>query len=48
MDGRENPEAEEKKVYENKKKKYSVDELLIYAYKHNQIPEILFVKDRDC
>ena len=33
---------------ENKKKKYSVDELLMYAYKHNQIPEILFAKDRDC
>lgn len=30
------------------KKKYSADELLMYAYKHNQIPVILFAKDRDC
>ena len=30
------------------KKKYSADELLQYAYKHNQIPEILFVKDKEC
>lgn len=30
------------------KKKYSVDELLEYAYKHNQIPEILFAKDKEC
>lgn len=29
------------------KKKYSVDEFLEYAYKHNQIPEILFAKDRE-
>lgn len=33
---------------ENKKKEYSVDELLMYAYKHNQIPEILFAKDKEC
>lgn len=30
------------------KKKYSADELLQYAYKHNQIPVILFAKDKDC
>lgn len=30
------------------KKKYSADELLQYAYKHNQIPEILFAKDKEC
>lgn len=30
------------------KKKYSADELLQYAYRHNQIPEILFAKDKDC
>ena len=33
---------------ENKKKEYSVDELLMYAYKHNQIPEVLFAKDKEC
>lgn len=33
---------------ENKKKEYSIDELLMYVYKHNQIPEILFAKDKDC
>ena len=33
---------------ENEKKKYSVDELLKYAYKRNQIPEILFAKDKEC
>ena len=32
----------------NIKKKYSADELLRFAYKHNQIPVILFAKDRDC
>lgn len=30
------------------KKKYSADELLQYAYKHNQIPVVLFAKDKDC
>lgn len=30
------------------KKKYSADELLQFAYKHNQIPVILFAKDKDC
>lgn len=30
------------------KKKYSADELLQYAYKHNQIPVIFFAKDKDC
>lgn len=30
------------------KKKYSADELLQFAYKHNQIPEILFAKDTEC
>lgn len=29
-------------------KKYTVDELLLYAYKYNRIPSILFAKDRDC
>lgn len=29
-------------------KKYSVDELLLYAYKYNKIPSVLFAKDRDC
>ena len=33
---------------ENEKKKYSIDELFRYAYKHNQIPEILFAKDKEC
>ena len=33
---------------ENEKKKYSVDELLTYAYEYNQIPEILFAKDKEC
>ena len=33
---------------ENEKKKYSIDELFGYAYKHNQIPEILFAKDKEC
>ena len=32
----------------NEKKKYSIDELFGYAYKHNQIPEILFAKDKEC
>lgn len=32
----------------NEKEKYSVEELLQYAYKHNQIPEILFAKDTEC
>ena len=31
-----------------KTKKYSAEELLQYAYKHNQIPEILFAKDKEC
>ena len=30
------------------KKKYSADELLQYAYQHNQIPVILLAKDKDC
>lgn len=30
------------------KKKYSVDDLLLYAYKYNKISAILFAKDRDC
>ena len=29
-------------------KKYSADELLQFAYKHNQIPVILFAKDTEC
>lgn len=33
---------------ENEKKKYSIDELFGYAYKHNRIPEILFAKDKEC
>lgn len=33
---------------EQKKKKYSAEELLQFAYKHNQIPEILFAKDTEC
>lgn len=33
---------------EDEKKKYSIDELFRYAYKHNQIPEILFAKDKEC
>ena len=44
------------KVFQNKKveemekekKKYSVEELLQFAYKHNQIPEILFAKYTEC
>ena len=30
------------------KKQYSVDDLLLYAYKYNRIPSVLFAKDRDC
>lgn len=30
------------------KKKYSADELLLYAYKYNRIPSVLFAKDKDC
>ena len=30
------------------KKTYSVEELLMFAYKHNTIPAVLFAKDRDC
>lgn len=30
------------------KKKYSADELLQYAYKHNQGPVVLFAKDKEC
>ena len=30
------------------KKQYSVDELLLYAYKYNRIPSVLFAKDRNC
>ena len=33
---------------EKEKKKYSVEELLHFAYAHNQIPEILFAKDTEC
>ena len=33
---------------EKEKKKYSVEELLHFAYTHNQIPEILFAKDTEC
>ncbi len=29
------------------KKKYSADELLSFAYKHNKVPAFLFAKDRD-
>lgn len=32
----------------NSKKKYSAEELLQYAYKHNQIPSVLFAKDKEC
>ena len=28
------------------KREYSVDELLLYAYKYNKIPAILFAKDK--
>ena len=30
------------------KREYSVDELLLYAYKYNKIPAILFAKDKEC
>lgn len=30
------------------KKQYSVDDLLLYAYKYNKIPAILFAKDQEC
>ncbi|MFR4399432.1 MAG: hypothetical protein ACLT4A_12765 [Anaerobutyricum soehngenii] len=30
------------------KKEYSVEELLLYTYKYNKIPSVLFAKDRDC
>lgn len=30
------------------KKKYSADELLQYAYKNNQVPVVLFAKDKEC
>ena len=33
---------------EDTKKKYSADELLQYAYKYNQVPVVLFAKDKDC
>lgn len=29
-------------------KKYSVEDLLMYAYKYNKIPSVLFAKDREC
>ena len=32
----------------NVKKKYSAEELLQFAYKYNQIPAVLFAKDKDC
>lgn len=32
----------------HEKKEYSAEELLQFAYKHNQIPEILFAKDTEC
>lgn len=33
---------------EKTKKQYTADELLQFAYKHNQIPVILFAKDKEC
>lgn len=30
------------------KKTYSVDELLLYAYKYNKVPAVLFAKDQEC
>ena len=30
------------------KKTYSVDELLLYAYKYNKVPAVLFAKDKEC
>ncbi len=30
------------------KNEYSVEELLLYAYKYNKIPVVLFAKDREC
>ena len=30
------------------KKKYSVEELLMYAYKYNKIPSVLFAKNKEC
>lgn len=33
---------------ERVKRKYSAEELLQLAYKHNQIPVVLFAKDKDC
>ena len=33
---------------EETKKKYTAEELLQFAYKHNQVPVVLFAKDKDC
>ncbi len=30
------------------KRTYSVDELLLYAYKYNKVPAVLFAKDKEC
>ena len=30
------------------KKDYTVDDLLLYAYKYNRIPSVLFAKDKEC
>lgn len=35
------------KIMADTKKKYSAEELLQYAYKHNQIPVVLFAKDKE-
>ena len=38
---------EENKMNETKKK-YTAEGLLQFAYKHNQIPVVVFAKDKDC
>lgn len=46
-----NGNVNNKNMNENKnvnKKNYSADELLQYAYKHNQVPVVLFAKDKEC
>ena len=38
----------EENIVGDTKKKYSADELLQFAYKYNQIPVVLFAKDKEC
>ena len=48
VNGNKNNDKNKNENMSKNKKKYSADELLKYAYKHNQVPVVLFAKDKEC